>query len=1537
MDKEDHRKNHNSSGHESHSVHVCHKCGWPFPNPHPSAKQRRAHKKICGTIEGYRLVDSEENAHSNHSSDEHLSDEDQKIHSPKFFEAIDKPSGRAGETSNRFEDDVFSDAAAEFLDSGSGAGTREQPPNDVDNILKNETNTIQSIKNDPTAETSIPLSNATASHPEIPGAASNQLMTEPELQEPPSSFTFNTTSSVAESITEDSSPLLLGDKSGLTDDLYPLKSESSKPLSNATDSCPEIPGAASNQLSTELEFQKPPSSFTFSSTSSVGDSITEDPSALLLGDKDGLTDDLYPLKSEIKKEASDENQKMNVTNDVGTCSLISVGLGSNLNEMKESDFGSNLPDEMIPPKIANDTAEAVDKFEESLPPLPACSVVQSQGEHIEGFPGAISNQLRTEPELQEPPSTFTVGTKSSVADSISEDSSPLLIGNKNELTDDLYPFKSEIQKQELDENEKANATTYVATSSLISVGQESDLNERKETDLGSNLPDEMIPNGKVADETTEAVDKLEETVKITSESLPAVPTESVVQSQGEHIEGSQVKIPQTYLPLEVGSVEHVNASVDETTEAVDKLEETVKITSESLPAVPNEIVVQSQEEHVEGSQVKIPQTYLPLEVGSVEHVNASVDETTEAVGKLEETVKITPESLPAVPTGSVVQSQEEHIEGSQVKIPRTDLPLVVESVEHVNASVDIVETEVDRREEMKFANSGDLIETGNRKEEGNENVHVLSVPDDMHVVDHPEIMIEDFKDHHGVKLYQSATLESCKPIRDNGESVKGPVSQDSSDSHVLEDSTQPDQGSSISVVREVALEEEANSSMINVKSGENQRPDDIGAPDHAMMAQIDKNFSVDTLEEQEPYHNKGTKKDEEDVLDLGSSQLSGGDVVSSSDRNVSENSIQPDQGSSIPVVREVAPEEEANSSQINVKISENQGPDDIVASDHAVVAQTDKNFSVGTPEEQESYDDKGTKEDDHTDSKVTPESASILSEIQVNPSTNLQEGDDVEINIESGKDAITRDFGNDVAEHVKAETGDDNSSRFKGYNLQDGHDIGNNGSGEIERDDKTGDAGYVAVHVKNENRNDMDSELKEEPENPIITPDSASKISELQVKPATNLCEGDDASASEKDKIEKFIKDGSESRDGHAEENLSQKQTTPPISASILPESQNIAEDLAVESMEKLPEIGSTDKGSASDSSKVVSDTVFGSQLVSDAQIGIVEHKLNVNDKEQEDVVVVSSAAVSDSGVDFVPSQNTLEGHVIKEQDLSSLDPETSIGEGPDLSGATSGLGSQPLQEDRQQLGPPAVDVSVDSSSISDSLEGNWGSISVLSTQSDAQAIIDAEALPPAGSQGTRENVHSKQPKVASGSDHPDKSEMYEAPSFMTLVESGGGRDKEATDSEIQTVQNPQQSNSSPLQAGWFPSLTHVVNESQGRKKNEERIAKVTNWSTGKQHTPLKNLLNEASLEHKPRSPNPKENLAPSPQKGDKAARDSVPVAKTVNSNMDPQSPAHKIASREAGKEWDSPARYRSDINREKRRAKKKPYWTQFVCCSSVN
>jgi len=64
------------AGHGSHGVHVCHRCGWPFPKPHPSARCKRAHNKICGTLEGYKVVDSEETSLSALSDDDNVSDEE---------------------------------------------------------------------------------------------------------------------------------------------------------------------------------------------------------------------------------------------------------------------------------------------------------------------------------------------------------------------------------------------------------------------------------------------------------------------------------------------------------------------------------------------------------------------------------------------------------------------------------------------------------------------------------------------------------------------------------------------------------------------------------------------------------------------------------------------------------------------------------------------------------------------------------------------------------------------------------------------------------------------------------------------------------------------------------------------------------------------------------------------------------------------------------------------------------------------------------------------------------------------------------------------------------------------------------------------------------------------------------------------------------------------------------------------------------------------------------------------------------------------
>lgn len=217
-----------------------------------------------------------------------------------------------------------------------------------------------------------------------------------------------------------------------------------------------------------------------------------------------------------------------------------------------------------------------------------------------------------------------------------------------------------------------------------------------------------------------------------------------------------------------------------------------------------------------------------------------------------------------------------------------------------------------------------------------------------------------------------------------------------------------------------------------------------------------------------------------------------------------------------------------------------------------------------------------------------------------------------------------------------------------------------------------------------------------------------------------------------------------------------------------------------------------------------------------------------------------------------------------------------------------------------------------------------------LSTQSDALAPVDTVSK--AALKSEKDTLN--KPNLVSVSHGSDKSDVFEPPSFATLVEpAGGGSGLRSAPSEIQTMQN-QQPKSASSQAGWFPSLTNVVNESQGRKKNEETIAKVTNWSTGK-HVPLKNLLVEATTETKPKSPTPKENSSSVVKKDEAPAKNgSAPPPAKANSLPGPEAPTTEPA-RDLEKEWNSPARYPIEIKRDKRKGR--PYWAPFLCCSSVN
>ncbi|TYH55490.1 hypothetical protein ES332_D09G238600v1 [Gossypium tomentosum] len=240
----------------------------------------------------------------------------------------------------------------------------------------------------------------------------------------------------------------------------------------------------------------------------------------------------------------------------------------------------------------------------------------------------------------------------------------------------------------------------------------------------------------------------------------------------------------------------------------------------------------------------------------------------------------------------------------------------------------------------------------------------------------------------------------------------------------------------------------------------------------------------------------------------------------------------------------------------------------------------------------------------------------------------------------------------------------------------------------------------------------------------------------------------------------------------------------------------------------------------------------------------------------------------------------------------------------------------------KPQLDAPVGDVSK-SSSHNDSLDGQWGSVSVFWMQSDNPAAINTENLSPIGSHPLLEpeKANINKPSAVLGEKHFDKSDEFKPPSFMTLVEPVGSNQNAAAASEVQNAQNSQH-------AGWFPSITHTASESQGRKK-EEIIAKVNNWNT-MQHTPLKSLLGEAINETKPKFPNsPKAD-----PRDEKVTKDNGGMVTKVSSILGPESPETEPSNVE---KWDSPAKYQADIKREKRKMKGRPLWTQFVCCSSAN
>ncbi|KAG9446026.1 hypothetical protein H6P81_012154 [Aristolochia fimbriata] len=224
-------------------------------------------------------------------------------------------------------------------------------------------------------------------------------------------------------------------------------------------------------------------------------------------------------------------------------------------------------------------------------------------------------------------------------------------------------------------------------------------------------------------------------------------------------------------------------------------------------------------------------------------------------------------------------------------------------------------------------------------------------------------------------------------------------------------------------------------------------------------------------------------------------------------------------------------------------------------------------------------------------------------------------------------------------------------------------------------------------------------------------------------------------------------------------------------------------------------------------------------------------------------------------------------------------------------------------------------DASVDSMSQVDSVEGTWGSISGSNLEMPKEE-------PSAASIRTENNSDKGQ---------LDNNDVFEPPSFMTLVDPQQDEEKQGASSstEIQLAENSHKPTSPPSQAGWFPSVVHGSNESPRRKKNEEIIAKVVNWSSGKPHTPLRSLLVEASAEKKHyQQIQTSREQEPAPQE-----HDDNSTGKPNSELAGEQKPNIKGVMET---EWNSPARLPIS-KREKRKVRGKAYWVPFVCCSSVS
>ncbi|XP_024440952.2 uncharacterized protein LOC18105314 isoform X3 [Populus trichocarpa] len=1197
MDSQDPRKNPtHTPGHESHGVYVCHKCGWPFPNPHPSARHRRAHKKICGTLEGYKFVDSEETPLSALSDDDHGSDEDPKTPSPKGLERgiNEKGCGGVGSRSNRSEDDVFTDAIAEFPESGSSPVTGEH---------------TRDVK-------------------------------EPEIN---------------------------------------------------------------------LEINK----------------------ATAQSSEDGSITVISPPPSNSADHIQMQSTEVPVINLSGSA-------------QESLDHGSNAT-------IASMTRSLTD-----------CRGEESDFEHSHD-------------------------NGSSAWDSI--------------------PIKLETQTDASQENKKSGTVEDLP---------ETDAKGNEETKLDGQLLDVVVSTDDNAEDASES-QKMED---VTSQPVPAAEV----------------------LQLKEGGYTDDLAS------------------------------------------------------------GMSLND-------------LSPEVNLAEPAHSSISTAQ--IEGDTQEI---------DSAVYVNSAV-------------SYDNKG----------EGNGNMHVLIVPNDLTLVADAENMVKGFKDLEGGKLPQLMNMDSFEvsnnvkdsDLKNNPQGFNSrPLTEDTevsaSNMHVLNDNLEPKDGTSQHIVE---LPDEAEADM--------PQRSEVGVTD-VVTGDLEKSISVHSPEEDVPRDHCETSSLTSSIEHATKATSDTNTVVVPMDAEVRQTNLigMDDTGNDEKDKIESSEVGENDKNKRNTKESfaENRIP----TSKHASISseQADQRNSVLGDVKAAGLEEGKIERCNASEIVTEGDSVSGLGEENLlrEPKSTPESAVNVEscftsendINVCEGRLPQLASIPSEQADQRNSVLGDVKAAGLEEGKIErcnaseivtEGDSVSGLGEENLLREPKSTPESAVNVESCFTSENDINVCEGRLPQLASIPSEQADQRNSVlgDVK-AAGLEEG----KIERCNASEIVTEG-DSVSGLGEENPSRGPKTTPESA-VNVESCFISENDINVCEGKLPQHEHTDIGGVLDpqeSRKEPESNGMANQLV-------------------ERAGEVSAAAESYSGGDAEVLWKSSEDKMVREPLVSRSEPSSSLqnsspvadNQAKDFLGVASGNTPESLPDEgdnnlvTQQVVASATDFSVDSISQTDSLEGHWGSVS---------AILDAEPLPSNGSQALSEAEKAtlKKPIAASETEHADKSDIFDPPSFMTLVEPRDVVNQKAAASEIQTTGNPQQPKAASVQAGWFPSITNVLSESQGRKKNEEIIAKVTNWSTGEQHpslrspqhTPLKSLLGEASMETKSKALNAKEIPV---EKDGFAAKDNGALPKTVSSILAPQEPVGEPAMVEE-KAWSSPARYPADIKREKRKVRGRPYWAQFVCCSSVN